>query len=76
MKKFIKPTLALISLLTLSGFLSVAIYKSLFQEEKIKYIESTPPIKPLLTSNNTINGFANFEYAAEMSINSVVHINT
>jgi serine protease Do len=76
MKKIIKPTLALISLLTLSGFLSVVIYKSLFQEEKIKYIESTPPIKPLLTSSNTINGFANFEYAAEMSINSVVHIKT
>ena len=76
MKKIIKPTLALVGLLTLSGFFSIALYKSLAQEEKIKVVEQTTPPQSLLASNKTIAGFVNFEYAAEMSVNSVVHIKT
>ncbi|MCB9364839.1 MAG: Do family serine endopeptidase [Flavobacteriales bacterium] len=76
MKKLIKPTLALVGLLTLSGILSISFYKALAKEEKVKIIEKTLPPQPLLTSNKAVAGFANLEYAAEMSINSVVHIKT
>jgi Do/DeqQ family serine protease len=76
MKKIIKPTLALVGLLTVSGFFSIILYKIIANEEKIKVIEQTAPPQPLLTSNKTIASFTNFEYAAEMSLNSVVHIKT
>lgn len=76
MKKLIKPTLALMGLLTLSGILSISLYKTLVKEEKVKIIEKASISKPVFTTNAAVAGFTSFEYAAEMTVNSVVHIKT
>jgi len=77
MKKIIQYAVITISLMTISGFVSITMYNAFSKEQKVKYVETQKTPSPTLTKNTpTINASTNFELAAEMSINTVVHIKT
>lgn len=76
MKKIIAYTIGSIGLLTLSGFLSVFIYKSITPQTPIKHISNNQTPKASLTNYKLTSELNSFEYAAEMSLNAVVHIKT
>lgn len=76
MKNAVKYILVGLSLATISGFLSITLYNAIAKKEKVKYIYNEQPPSHFVKNSEITNSLTSFEMAAEMSVNSVVHIKT
>lgn len=78
MKNSIKQFSSMLFVALLSGIFSVFIYQKIVQPNTIKVVEnqSNKPTNVLTNLNIKDGGLTNFEYAAEVSTNAVVHIKT
>ena len=78
MKKQTKTILGVIAIATLGGFSSLTLYK-MFEDKPLAANIQTPQNQTILTSNSaapTYSPILSFENAAELSVNTVVHIKT
>ena len=78
MKNSVKQFSSMLFIALLSGIFSVFIYQKLANPSTITVVENkTPTNQGVLTNLNIKDGsLTNFEYAAEVSTNAVVHIKT
>lgn len=78
MKNSVKQFSSMLFIALLSGIFSVFIYQKLVNPSTITVVENkTPTNQGVLTNLNIKDGsLTNFEYAAEVSTNAVVHIKT
>jgi serine protease Do len=78
MKNSVKQFSSMLFVALLSGIFSVFIYQKLVQPNTIKVVEnqSSKPNNVLTNLNIKDGNLTNFEYAAELSTNAVVHIKT
>jgi Do/DeqQ family serine protease len=78
MKNSVKQFSSMLFVALLSGLFSVFIYQKLVQPHTITVVENKiPTSNGVLTNLNIKDGsLTNFEYAAEISTNAVVHIKT
>jgi len=78
MKNSVKQFSSMLFIALLSGIFSVFIYQKLVNPNTITVVENkTPTSNGVLTNLNIKDGsLTNFEYAAEVSTNAVVHIKT
>ncbi|HRN41505.1 MAG TPA: Do family serine endopeptidase [Vicingus sp.] len=78
MKNSVKQFSSMLFVALLSGIFSVFIYQKLVNPSTITVVENkTPTNQGVLTNLNIKDGsLTNFEYAAEVSTNAVVHIKT
>lgn len=78
MKNSVKQFSSMLFIALLSGIFSVFIYQKLVNPSTITVVENkTPTNQGVLTNLNIKDGsLTNFEYAAEISTNAVVHIKT
>lgn len=78
MKNSVKQFSSMLFIALLSGIFSVFIYQKLVTPSTITVVENkTPTSNGVLTNLNIKDGsLTNFEYAAEISTNAVVHIKT
>lgn len=78
MKNSVKQFSSMLFVALLSGIFSVFIYQKLVSPNRVTVVENkTPTTNGVLTNLNIKDGgLTNFEYAAEISTNAVVHIKT
>ncbi len=78
MKNSVKQFSSMLFVALLSGIFSVFIYQKLVNPNRVTVVENkTPTANGILTNLNIKDGgLTNFEYAAEISTNAVVHIKT
>lgn len=78
MKNSVKQFSSMLFVALLSGIFSVFIYQKLVNPNTVTVVENkTPTNNSVLTNLNIKDGsLTNFEYAAEISTNAVVHIKT
>jgi serine protease Do len=78
MKNSVKQFSSMLFVALLSGIFSVFIYQKLVNPNTVTVVENkTPTSNGVLTNLNIKDGsLTNFEYAAEISTNAVVHIKT
>lgn len=78
MKNSVKQFSSMLFVALLSGIFSVFIYQKLVNRNTVTVVENkTPTNNGVLTNLNIKDGsLTNFEYAAEISTNAVVHIKT
>lgn len=71
-----KQAFKTIGLATVGGVITLGLYLGFIEEPKQVFIQETPVNTPVVTTGNrTVLEAADFSAAAELSVNSVVHVN-